>query len=577
MSKSSRNAENVIDNKAFENLEQRYTFSSNSNNPQINEIDYNSDRILSSLSKMEQSPQEIISSENTKIYGDRLFSEKDKNHIYIIDYADSIKNKDEIRVDNTVKNFSIESKEKTFESDVIRLKRNLDGEVRDMERDSVKEKREFSIEDDKSNKSKHNALSFKEQAIISDKLYNNLDKSNADNVSNRSKGDLNSVQKKDNEHVGNLSVRSKIIEDKYDNIEIRTIKDVSQKQLIDIDEPKHIYDVKVQSSTVLRSVRELSVIDKEENIEVIEDKENQISPELIVDTFIIYPENQIKVNIENISQIKVENDKLNIIDEEVSSKEQTEQSNKLDNKDNKSYIKDCKNEEELEIQESQNIKSQIYEQDNFRNTSINNRYNNLNVEDLDMRRSVESINRSKDKRNTYNIGKLKLVVPTDFSDDISISKNTYKNQIYSIKDFSIDLYSLIERKLNLIYRELFQNLIQRNAVNKIADVIYNNIQFFYKTQFINHLLKNRDIQMEKEFMNKQYIIKKSFNNLIGKIKEYIKMKKINAYKVLRSEQYKRYLNYKLKAKIFTEFKDYCYYRKKWIDEIQKEIKKNTIL
>jgi hypothetical protein len=92
-------------------------------------------------------------------------------------------------------------------------------------------------------------------------------------------------------------------------------------------------------------------------------------------------------------------------------------------------------------------------------------------------------------------------------------------------------------------------------------------------------IHNTSIAQEQtlEMKTNNYLLRKLFKEFLTTIKANIKSKKLESYYILRAEQYRRYLTYKFKTKVFTEFKNYCFHHKRWVESIYKEIKKTTLM
>jgi hypothetical protein len=523
MNRSSRNAENVfLINADVENLENRYTFSSNS--LERVEMDNNSDRILSSLSRLENTnPPEILSSENTKIYEDKLCPDVENKHIYIIDYAESAKNKEEvIKVDNMVNNFSIESNCKSDEMDVVKLKKNLDGDVKELEENnSIKDNRRSSAE----------SLSIKSKSILMN--MNELIDAGEYNLREKS--------------IKSQSIKENKISEKLESMrnsikEIPQMKDANIKIQENIKYPDSYY-INISKD---EEIAKKSISQKEELPKVNIQKANED----------IYNLNIQSQSINNHMPDK-DHDQEDLKHDNIDFKEPT-----IDKFDHK----------------AENLKQEVTtNQDyiNYWNSAINNRYLNVNVEDINIKKTIEGVHHSSERRKTYNIGRLKITTPIEFSDDLSFAGKALKNVIYTSYDFSKEIFTMLSNKIHPLYKELIIYLKKKSAISRITAILHHKISN-YTPLLITILIENKK-EKYTSLKERHYILKKSFLNFTQTMKNNIKLKKIYAYNLLRAEQYKRYLKYKFKAKIFSELKSYCYFRKKWIDEIQKEIKKNTIM
>jgi hypothetical protein len=514
-------------------------------------------------------PPEILSSDNTKIYDDKLYVDNDNNHIYIIDYADTIKSKKEemIKVDNAINNFSIESNYKTNEINLLMLKKNLNGESKELEKDeSIKDKREISFGENLSIKSKLESNHGNDKVPIKEDIDTDIKSKKSESASNI-KPDENQVQ---NEvHIEEIPLNVDYEANKLQEEVIKIRQDIGNNT--DYDQTSKINEEKV---TVV--IANNDIIDNSKFDESIF--------KAISEPQLMNVENQIEENmIKKDNQDEMSSKIKNTIEEMPLINDYILKSNTPDKSDEP--MKENPSKEEpinIEKVEEQNIICEkILENKNYNSQQnsqfiSNNRYQNINVEDLNLKKATEGVYHSTHRRKTYTTGPLKIACPVDFPDDISLSNKSFKNIIYTNKDFSIEIFTLLSNKINVLYRALIIDLKQKSASSKITTCLSKIDLSIYKSIFIKHLI---DIKFENslEFKERHYLKKKCFVKFIEMMKENLKLKKINAYNLLRSEQYKRYLKYKLKAKIFTEIKNFSYYRKKWIDEIQKEIKKNTIL
>jgi hypothetical protein len=141
--------------------------------------------------------------------------------------------------------------------------------------------------------------------------------------------------------------------------------------------------------------------------------------------------------------------------------------------------------------------------------------------------------------------------------DIESPKSQQSNtvMIYTIFNLTNDLFNIIDKAVSrdkLLFESELITLLKENYINSLA---------------------------EEELDNKatHYRLKNNFKAFISYVKSDIRYKKLESYYVLKAEQFRRYMNYKLRSKVFMEMKNYCFYHKRWMQSINRELKKTTLM
>jgi hypothetical protein len=220
-----------------------------------------------------------------------------------------------------------------------------------------------------------------------------------------------------------------------------------------------------------------------------------------------------------------------------------------------------------------------------------------------------------DQENNQTLEKQSVVDKSHMEDNISQPSKSVL--VYTIYNLTNDLYNILEKAINSKVKTLRTEILhllndtkpKSSEENKsIIDIdntsqpsksiivytIYNLIQDLhnifsksttriridYSHELLLSLKENYFNSLAEEQLEvkaNHYQMKKLFIYFITNVRSNIKTKKVESYHILKTEQYIRYRNYKLKLKVFTEIKNYCFIHKRWVQSIQKELRKTTLL